>query len=93
MNAVRDDRRWAVASMLFIVLVAFGLRWGTEVTERGPLFDERWITRPIAEIIRHGWTVQTAIDFQETKGPALIWPYAAVEAISKVTPKSAGCTA
>jgi hypothetical protein len=77
-NAVRDDRRWAAASMLFIVLVAFGLRWGTEVTQRGPLFDERWITRPIAEIIRHGWTVQTAIDFQETKGPALIWPYAAV---------------
>jgi hypothetical protein len=77
-NAARDDRRWAAASMLFIVLVAFGLRWGTEVTQRGPLFDERWITRPIAEIIRHGWTVQTAIDFQETKGPALIWPYAAV---------------
>ena len=23
-----------------------------------------------------GWSVETAIDFEETKGPALIWPYA-----------------
>ena len=24
-----------------------------------------------------GWSVNTAIDFEETKGPAMIWPYAA----------------
>ncbi|MBT7351219.1 MAG: hypothetical protein HN811_02030, partial [Phycisphaerae bacterium] len=65
-----------MASMLFIVVMAFALRWGTQITDRGPIFDERWITRPIADLIRHGWSVERAIDFQETKGPALIWPYA-----------------
>jgi hypothetical protein len=67
-----------MASLLLLLLIAFGLRWGTEVGRRGPLFDERWITRPIAELLRHGWSVETAVDFQETKGPGLIWPYAAV---------------
>ncbi|MDG2478044.1 MAG: hypothetical protein P8M32_09145 [Phycisphaerales bacterium] len=72
----RSDRNWGMVSMLFIVVMAFGLRWGTQITQRGPIFDERWITRPIADLIRHGWSVERAIDFQETKGPALIWPYA-----------------
>jgi hypothetical protein len=72
----QSDRNWALLSMLFIVVMAFTLRWGTQITDRGPVFDERWITRPIADLIRHGWSVERAIDFQETKGPALIWPYA-----------------
>lgn len=72
----RSDRNWAMCSMLFIAVMAFALRWGTQITDRGPIFDERWITRPIADLIRHGWSVERAIDFQETKGPALIWPYA-----------------
>ena len=72
----RADRNWAMLGLLFIVVFALALRWGTVITDRGPIFDERWITRPIAELIRNGWSVERAIDFQETKGPALIWPYA-----------------
>ena len=74
------DPFWALLALLFMLVMAFGLRWGTQVADRGHVFDERWITRPIAEIIRNGWTVDTAIDFQETKGPGLIWPYAAAGA-------------
>ena len=72
----QSDRNWALLSMLFIVVMAFTLRWGTQISDRGPVFDERWITRPIADLIRYGWSVERAIDFQETKGPALILPYA-----------------
>ena len=72
------DRRWGLASMALILLAAVVLQWGTQVTSRGPTFDERWITRPIAELIRHGWSVETAIDFEEAKGPAMVWPYAAI---------------
>jgi hypothetical protein len=77
LSTPRADRNWAMLSLLFIVVFAMTLRFGTVITNRGPIFDERWITRPIAELIRNGWDVQRAIDFQETKGPALIWPYAA----------------
>jgi len=72
------DRLWASISILVGVVAAFALRWGTSVRDQPPTFDERWITRPMADVIRRGWTVETAIDFQEAKGPGLIWPYAAV---------------
>ncbi len=74
----RQDRLWGVLSMLLMLAVAIVLQWGTAITSRGPTFDERWITRPIAEIIRNGWSVETAIDFEEAKGPAMVWPYAAI---------------
>ena len=86
-HMLRSDRNWAMLSLLFIVVFAFTLRWGTNIMERGPIFDERWITRPIADLIRNGWSVERAIDFQETKGPALIWPYAAGGAVLIDDPK------
>jgi len=80
MRDLRSQRRatapWFLFGLFLMLAVAGGLRWGTVITQRGPVFDERWITRPMAEIIRQGWSVDTAIDYQETKGPALIWPYA-----------------
>ena len=86
-HMLRSDRNWAMLSLVFIVVFAFTLRWGTNIMERGPIFDERWITRPIADLIRNGWSVERAIDFQETKGPALIWPYAAGGAVLIDDPK------
>ncbi len=76
LNTTAADRKWGMLSLLFIVVFAFVLRGVTNITARGPIFDERWITRPIADLIRNGWSIDRAIDFQETKGPALIWPYA-----------------
>ena len=66
-----------LVGFVLLVLAGVGLRLGTAIVDRGPVFDERWITRPIAEVVRKGWSVDTAIDYQETKGPAMIWPYAA----------------
>ena len=43
---------------------------------KGPVYDEQYITEPIHQLINDGGSVETAIDFEETKGPAMIWPYA-----------------
>lgn len=72
----RPTGLWIVAGGVLLVAVALGLRWGTAISQHDPVLDEVWITGPMAEILRHGWSVDTAIDFQETKGPSLIWPYA-----------------
>jgi hypothetical protein len=70
-------RRWDwPAALLLVVIVACALRWGTHVLDKGLLFDERYITVPIQALISDGWSVTRAIDFQETKGPTLIWSYA-----------------
>jgi hypothetical protein len=63
-----------VSVIALVVLVA--LRFASSVTGFGPVFDEQYIIVPINNIMEFGWTVETAIDFQETKGPAMIWPYA-----------------
>ena len=46
-----------------------------------PRFDEKFSHPPISALVREGWSVRTAIDFEETKGPGFIWPYAAAGAI------------
>jgi hypothetical protein len=76
--AKRHDLPWFIASLVLIIVVALGLRIGTHIQCRPFTFDERYITAPINDIISQGWTTRTAIDFKETKGPALIWPYAAL---------------
>ena len=67
---------FAVAGMLVVVLVAVVLRLGTGVRGHAETLDEPHIRRPIDAIVARGWSVATAIDYEETKGPAMIWPYA-----------------
>jgi hypothetical protein len=74
----RHDRCWRFAAVVMMIVVLFGLRWTSDIQATGPIFDEEWITVPINDLIEQGWSVETAIDFEETKGPALIWPYAAI---------------
>ncbi len=69
-------RRVGVAACLLVLLCAFALRYGTRVLQRDAVFDEPFIRVPIDALLRDGWTVERAIDFKETKGPALIWAYA-----------------
>ena len=64
-------------SLVLVSLVLFGLRFGSNILSKGPIFDEQYILVPIQNLIDLGWSVNTAIDFEETKGPAMIWPYAA----------------
>ena len=51
---------------------------GTSILNKDVVFDEQYITVPMFNLIEEGWSIDTAIDFEETKGPALIWPYAFV---------------
>lgn len=72
------ERTWIVVSLLVLLGTALFLRFGTGIRDAGPRFDERYITVPINELMEQGWSTETAIDYQETKGPALIWPYAVI---------------
>ena len=62
--------------LALVVVIALGLRFGTNAAAIASTFDEPYITVPIVNLIEQGWSVRTAIDFDETKGPGLIWPYA-----------------
>ena len=71
-----NEWAWFLVSILLVVLFSLGLRWGTALLETGTVWDEQYIIMPINDLVEQGWSVETAIDFQEAKGPAMIWPYA-----------------
>lgn len=70
------DRPWFIAALAMVIVLTVGVRIGRDVATLRPRFDEPWIRAPIETIVRDGWSVRTAIDFEETKGPAMVWPYA-----------------
>lgn len=72
----RRDGWWVLSSVLLIVLLSFFFRWSSTIMDKGPTWDERYILVTITDLVEQGWSVETAIDFQEAKGPAMIWPYA-----------------
>lgn len=75
-SSTKHDWSWMFTSVLFVTVVLVVVRFSTTILQTGPVFDEQYITVPINNIIEQGWSVETAIDFEETKGPAMIWPYA-----------------
>jgi hypothetical protein len=75
-NSTKHDWLWMICAVLFVAVVLIGVRFGSTILHSDLVFDERHITVPINDLIEKGWSVQTAIDFEETKGPAMIWPYA-----------------
>jgi hypothetical protein len=72
----RSSRIWALVAMACMLAVFLGLRFGSGVLQSPERWDEPYITVPMFELMEQGWSVDTAIDFEETKGPGLIWPYA-----------------
>ncbi|MDP7006182.1 MAG: hypothetical protein QF718_08245 [Phycisphaerales bacterium] len=76
MSETKSNLFWPLGAILLVIIVLSGLRWFSGITNKGVVFDEKYITVPINNLIEQGWSVETAIDFQETKGPAMIWPYA-----------------
>ena len=74
----RSSRMWLLGAICLVLVVGLVLRYTTNVRAKGPTFDERYIGPPIVSLIDEGWSVKNAIDFEETKGPALIWTYAMV---------------
>ncbi len=74
----RSNRWWDLGAVALVAAIALGLRYGTNILRSGPIFDERFIIVPIEDLIDRGWSVETAIDYTETKGPTFIWTYAAL---------------
>ena len=77
----KSHSQWALSlagGIALIILAALALRLFTSVQSKPFIWDEEFITAPIFDLIQHGWSVKTALDFKETKGPALIWTYAIV---------------
>ncbi len=69
---------WIAGAFLLVLIISLGLRFATPVLDKGLLYDEKYISAPIVNLIELGWSVDTAIDFRETKGPGLIWTYAII---------------
>ncbi len=67
---------WIIGSLLVVIVSLFALRYYSSILSIGVTLDEQYIVKPINNIMSQGWSIETAIDFQETKGPAMIWPYA-----------------
>ncbi len=72
-----DSRLWTIGSVLLVLAVALVLRYSTNILDEGPVFDEHFSLGTMQTLLLSGWSVETAIDFKETKGPAYIWAYAA----------------
>lgn len=78
MGKENTNSPWIVSALVMVAVVLFGLRWSSGILSKGPVFDEKYITVPVQNLIDDGWSIDRAIDFEETKGPAMIWPYAVV---------------
>ena len=78
MNKKQNNAVWIIGAIVLVTIALQGLRWMSAIQGKGPVLDEQYITVPINNLIVKGWSVETAIDFQETKGPAMIWPYAII---------------
>jgi hypothetical protein len=70
-----------IGALLLVLAVAVVLRYGTNVLDKGPVFDEGYVLPPIGNLLTKGWSIETAIDFTETKGPAFVWSYALAGAV------------
>jgi hypothetical protein len=66
-----------ILAMLIVVLAAAGLRYGSAILTLSDVRDEALMKQPIDDILNQGWSVDTAINYQEVKGPVFFWSYAA----------------
>ena len=67
---------WIGVAMLAVAAIALGLHFGTNVRQKSSIRDEPLMKVPIDDIHEKGWSVETAIDYQEVKGPIFFWMYA-----------------
>ncbi len=70
------NRTWMIGAVILVAVTGLALRYATNILDKGTVYDERFIRAPIDDLIARGWSVETAIDFTETKGPTMIWSYA-----------------
>ena len=73
----RASGPWLLAAIALVIATGFVLRFGSSVLTFDSVKDEYLMKKPIDDILERGWSVETAIDYQEVKGPAFYWTYAA----------------
>lgn len=76
MGETKRNCFWILRASLLVAIVLFGVRWSSGILQKGVVLDEQYIVKPINALIHEGWSIETAIDFEETKGPSMIWQYA-----------------
>jgi hypothetical protein len=77
--SLRRDLAWIAMTVAMVLAAALGLRFGTDVLRLpADVRDEYLMKAPIDAILDRGWSVETAINYQEVKGPAFYWSYAIV---------------
>jgi hypothetical protein len=72
---------WTLIAAGTLLIAAIAIRFASLASVDEPRFDEVFSLPAISAIVREGWTARTALDFEETKGPGFIWPYAAFGAV------------
>jgi len=75
--SLRRDLAWIALTVAMVLAAGIGLRFGTDVLRLpAEVRDEYLMKAPIDAILLRGWSIETAIDYQEVKGPAFYWSYA-----------------
>jgi len=72
----RGDLLHVAVAVVIMLIVGVVLRIGTGVAGLEPQWDEP-VMQPIVErIVDEGWSLDTAVDYEDTKGPVFFWLYA-----------------
>lgn len=48
-----------------------------QATSAQPIWDESYMLPVVREIVNEHWSLESLVDYQDTKGPAFFWTYAA----------------
>jgi len=68
---------WLGLAWLAVAAASFALHFGSNLRSIDTIRDEHRMKVPIDHILQRGWSVETMLDYQEVKGPAFYWTYAA----------------
>ena len=70
MTSVTRDRswKWYAGAVLVVVAAGLGLRIATSALVTDAIRDEPFIRVPIENLVRHGWSVETANDLGISRG-------------------------
>ncbi len=75
-SRARKHRTWLAAAMILVTALVVVLYFATGLYDVSNVRDEDLMKVPIDAILQNGWSIRTAIDYQEVKGPAFFWMYA-----------------
>jgi hypothetical protein len=83
MDTSEKPRTWinVLAATAVLLVVGIALRFGTGVRGLDLEWDEPWMLPVVVTLAEEGWSVETAIDYEDTKGPTFFWLHGLVAEI------------